>query len=220
MADLDSALSTVSDVTYDPHHLPEITYNRLNAHYRPAVALARLILRAMSFELTYGGTRAAACLIDMNRVFEDFVTVALREQFGVSEQAFPQGAAGRALWLDGRRQVRLRPDLSWWECGRPVFVGDVKYKKTTAAGVLHPDIYQSLAYAVATDLPGALLIYAAGESEQSAHRIAHVGKTIEVVTMDLAGPPSTVLADVERIAGRVRGWREVAEGGGGRMADN
>ena len=211
LARLDSALAAVSDVRYDPNHLPEVTYNRLNAHYRPAVELARLILRSTSFELAHGGVNAAGCLINMNQVFEDFVTLALRETLGLNERTFPQGAAGRSLWLDRRRRVRLKPDISWWDDGRPVFVGDVKYKKTTASGVLHPDIYQTLAYAVATDLPGALLIYAAGESEQSVHHIAHADKVIEVVTMDLSGPPSAVLEDVRRIAGRVRAWRGMAD---------
>lgn len=91
-----------------------------------------------------------------------------------------------------------------------MFVGDVKYKRTNVAGVLHPDIDQALAYTVATDLSGALLIYAAGEAEQVQYRIVHLGKTVEVIAMNLDGPPSAVLADVRRIADRVRSWRQGA----------
>lgn len=211
LAELDAALATVSAITYHPRHLPEIAYNRLNLHYRPALELARLILRAESFDLAHGGVRVVGCLIDMNVIFEDFVVVALREQLGLSERELPQGAKGRHLYLDQGRQVHLRPDISWWEAGRPVFVGDVKYKRTNATGVLHPDIYQTLAYAVATDLPAALLIYAAGESEPIIHRIAHLEKSIEVVAMDLAGPPSTLRREVARIAGCVLAWRPRAD---------
>lgn len=210
LAEIDAALATVSAVTYHPRHLPEIIYNRLNLHYRPALELARLILRTESFDLAHGGIRVAGCLFDMNSIFEDFVVVALREQLGLSERQLPQGAKGRRLYLDRGHQVQLRPDISWWEGGRPVFVGDVKYKRTTATGVLHPDIYQTLAYAVATDLPAALLIYAAGESEPIVHRIAHVDKSIEVIAMDLSGPPSTIRREVERIAGRVLALRSHA----------
>ena len=62
----------------------------------------------------------------------------------------------RDIYLDIDQRVRLRPDLSWWTRGRCEFVGDVKYKRTVAGKVLHPDLYQLLAYTIATDLPGAL----------------------------------------------------------------
>jgi hypothetical protein len=44
------------------------------------------------------------------------------------------------------------------------------------------------------------------------HHIAHPAKTIEVATMNLDGPPAAVLADVRRIADRVRAWRAAGEG--------
>lgn len=98
--------------------------------------------------------------------------------------------------------MKLEPDISWWEGGRAVFVGDVKYKRTSASGVLHPDIYQALAYAIAADLPGALLIYAAGECDEARHTVPFADKVIEVAALRLDGPPSTVLADVARVAER------------------
>ena len=103
----------------------------------------------------------------MNRVFEDFVVVALREQLRLSDREFVQGARHRSLWLDRGRRVRLKPDLSWWDAGRCVFVGDVKYKRVQVAEIEHPDIYQLLAYSIATNLPGGMLIYAAGEAESA-----------------------------------------------------
>jgi hypothetical protein len=83
----------------------------------------------------------------------------------------------------------------------------VKYKKTTVDGVLHPDIYQTLAYAVAADLPGALLVYAAGGSDPVYHRVVHLDRRIDVMALELDGPRSAVLADVERVADDVRLWR-------------
>jgi len=210
LAELDSALAPVADVTYRPHDLPEIPYNRLNEHYRPAVELARLILRSASFELSYGGVRAMGCLVDMNRVFEDFVVVALRDRLGLTDREFPQQAAGRQLWLDRERRLRLEPDVSWWEGARPVFVGDAKYKRTKADKARSPDVYQVLAYAVAADLPGAVLIYAAGEGNPASHRVVHLDKTVEVLTMDLDGPPSAVLREVDRVAARLAAWRRAA----------
>jgi 5-methylcytosine-specific restriction enzyme subunit McrC len=203
----DSVLGTVSAVEYDSRWLPEICYDRLNVHYRPAVELAKLILRSVSFELADGHIQAAAFLVDMNKVFEDFVVVALREALHLSERVFPQGASDRWLWLDKARTVRLQPDLSWWQGASCTFIGDVKYKRVKAVGVEHPDLYQLLAYVTATNLPGGLLVYAAGEGEPVTHQIVHFGKELEVVTLDLCGSPSEILDRVRKLARRVERLR-------------
>ena len=155
--------------------VPIVSYNRLNQHYQPAVELARLILAARSPELGPADRTSIAFRVDMNQVFEDFVVIALREQLELDAVLFPQGCNNQRLHLDEARQVRLRPDLSWWRQGRCLFVGDVKYKRVNIQGVLHPDLYQVLSYAAATALPTALLIYAAGEGEPRMHIVRHLG---------------------------------------------
>ena len=141
----------------------------------------------------------------MNQVFEDFMVTALRESLGVSERDLPQGASGRQIWL-ARDGIRLEPDISWWEGNRCVFVGDLKYKKTDY-GIPHADLYQLLAYTIAAHVPGGLLIYAQGEADPIAHTITHVGKRLEVVAMDLSGAPEEIMAEVSRIADRIRSIR-------------
>ncbi|MBF6614977.1 MAG: hypothetical protein IVW55_17875, partial [Chloroflexi bacterium] len=131
----DLLLQPVTLVEYDPSALPEILYTRLNERYRPAVELAKLILKATSFELKHGAVRATSFLVDMNEVFEDFVVIALREALGLSESAFPQGARGKHLTLDKAGWVDLRPDISWWEESRCLFVGDIKYKRINVEGI-------------------------------------------------------------------------------------
>jgi 5-methylcytosine-specific restriction enzyme subunit McrC len=208
LRNFDQALMRVSDVEYDPRRLPEVSWNRLNTHYRPAVELAKLILRSSSIELRRGRTRSATFLVDMNKVFEDFVVVALREALGLTEQQFPQGV-GRSR-LDRAGRVRLEPDISWWEDGDCVFVGDAKYKKVRAEGVNNPDLYQLLAYVVANRLPGGLLIYAAGEDEPAVHEVVHIGRRLEVITLDLRGDPDLILGRIQQVAQRVRSfghWR-------------
>jgi 5-methylcytosine-specific restriction enzyme subunit McrC len=199
----DETLSAVRLIEYDPRRLPEINWTRLNSRYRPAVELARLILRSTSFDLAHGGVRSSAFLIDMNQVFEDFVVTALREELRLSEHAFPQGNRGRWLRLDQAERIRLKPDISWWDGTRCRFVGDIKYKRINVAGILHPDLYQLLAYTIAADLAGGLLIYAAGEDVPVVHDIVNIGKRLEVVTLDLAGTPDEVLAQVGEVGRRV-----------------
>jgi 5-methylcytosine-specific restriction enzyme subunit McrC len=89
-----------------------------------------------------------------------------------------------------------------------VFVGDVKYKRITPAGFPNADIYQMLAYVTAADLPGGLLVYAAGEQQPVLHTIRHLGKTVEVVALDLTQSPEGILAQIEVLAKRVRQLRD------------
>lgn len=206
----DAGLETVRLIPYDPRRLRTITYTRLNAQYRPAVELAKLIIRATSFDLGHGDTRASSFLLNMNAVFEDFVTIALRESLALTERTFPQNAAGRPLCLDRSGLIHLKPDLSWWDGTACTFVGDVKYKRASVEGVVHPDLYQLLAYAVATDLPGGMLIYAAGEDVDVVHAIAQLPKRLEVVTLHCDGSEADILMQVGEIAERIRRLRATA----------
>lgn len=199
----DAALANVSLVEFHPAQLPEINWTRLNQHYKPAVELAMLIIRATSFEVGHGKVRSTSFLVDMNRVFEDFVIIALRESLGLSAITFPQGNDRHSLHLDHAGQIRLQPDISWWQGRECHFVGDVKYKRVDHRGVKHADIYQLLAYTIATDLPGGLLIYAAGEADGAVHEIRHLGKRIDVVPLDLAGSPENILHQIDMVAGRI-----------------
>lgn len=118
--------------------------------------------------------------------------------------AFPQGAAKRKLRLDEEGDIKLKPDLSWWVDGTCVFVGDCKYKRAVVEGVPKADLYQLLAYTTALDLDDGLLVYAAGEYPAGVHTVKHAGKRLHVVTLDLAGDPPAVLAEIEALASQIQ----------------
>ena len=182
---------------------PEIQYTRLNSHYRPAVELARLIIDNSSLELLHGEATGASFMLDMNRVFEQFLVVALREELGLSEREWRPGR----LTLDEDDNIRLEPDLSWQSGGRYRFVGDAKYKRIKPDGFPNADIYQMLAYCIAANLPSGLLIYAQGElepTEPPRYQIRHADKTIEVASINLEGQPDDILREVTHLAKRVR----------------
>lgn len=199
---LEPSFATVTPIDYRSRTLPDIHWTRLNDRYRPAVSIAKLILSGVSIESLTGATTASGFLLDMNKVFEDFVVVALREALGLDARRFPQGD-GR-LRLDTAGRVRLRPDLSWWRTGKCIFVGDAKYKRISVEGILHPDLYQLLAYTVAAELPEGLLIYAAGEADDVIHEIRYAGKRLRVVTLDLAGSIDQLLGEISDLAMTVK----------------
>lgn len=198
-------LDEVQLVDFPSAAVPKVAFTRLNDHYRGSVELATLILQRASYELHGGDVKATAFLVDMNRAFEDFVVWSLRAELRLSPAVFPQGAR-RRLFLDRARRVELRPDISWWVGNDCVFVGDVKYKRTEFDGQ-PADLYQLLAYAVATGLDSGLLIYAAGEDVDAAHDVHMAGKWLQVRTLDLGGTPAEILGEVAALARRIRAGR-------------
>ena len=160
LAWIGARLDAVSLVEYPANAVPAVTFDRLNHHYRQVVELSRLILRQRSFDAARGGVRAAGFLMDMNVIFQEFVTRALRDALQVSERVFRSDDQLRRVTLDEAGRVGLRPDLTWWDGARCTFAGDVKYKRIRDAHVPNADLYQLLAYVTALDLPGGLLIVA------------------------------------------------------------
>lgn len=199
LARLRQQLEAVTPVSLDGRGVPDPHWTRLNARYRPAVSLARLIVTTVGLEARAGGEDASSFVVDMNAVFERFVRVALREALHLPSTAFPAGSAATRIHLDTSHYIPLEPDLSWWDNGTCVFVGDCKYKKTTTS-TPNADVYQMLAYLTALDLSEGLLIYAAGEDVQQEIMIKTANKRIHVRTLDITQPPDIILQDVAQIA--------------------
>ena len=171
------------------------------------IAISLLVLRYGEFEALAGAVRAPGFLMNMNDVFQEFVTVALRQALGVSSVAFGERSIST---LDQAGRVNLKPDLVWREGSKCLFVGDAKYKKIEVQHAPNADLYQLLAYVTALDLPGGMLIYAKGEGEPAVHTVRHSGKRLEVAALDLCQPLEAVLKDVGKVAHRIKALRDRA----------
>ena len=194
-------VDSVSLMAFTPNAVPEVQFDRLNEHYREVVSLSRLILRHSAFESGRGNVRASGFLVDMNAVFQEFVTEALRQALGVSSRQFRERPIPS---LDEGNRVHLRPDLTWWDGTSCIFVGDAKYKNVSTDPVPNSDLYQLLAYVTALDLPGGLLIYAKGEADVSTYCSRHSGKRLEVAALDLSGTMDEALLRVRHLADGVK----------------
>ncbi len=215
--DLGWVAGTLADVSlreFPPSRVPEVAFDRLNDHYRGVVALSRLILRHGAFEAGRGAVRASGFLMDMNAVFQEFLTQALREEFDASPRTLQSDRELNRLTLDRGRRVRLEPDLTWWDGSTCTFVGDAKYKNLTGRRVPNSDLYQMLSYATALDLPGGLLVYAQGEVDDESYEVRHSGKRLAVASLDLSGTLDQILKRVRRIAGQVVLLRDAARRAG------
>ncbi|MCP3767654.1 McrC family protein [Streptomyces sp. MAR25Y5] len=181
--------------------LPEWRPSRLNSRYHHALHLARAVLQDASPEHGPGGLRIAGFLFDMNKLFEDFVTVALREALrGSGRTARLQDSHH----LDEAAAIRMRPDfVLYGPDGIPCAVADAKYKAEKRGGYPDADLYQMLAYCTTLGLDEGHLVYAKGNASHAAHRVRHAGILIHQHALDLDQEPAGLLAEVAEVAQRM-----------------
>lgn len=192
--------------------LPRWQPSRLNSRYQPALRLAEAVLRGSSPEHRPAGSEPLAVdgfLLDMNKLFEDFVTVALREALR------EHGLTARLQdlhHLDTAGLVRMRPDLvvRTGDGRTPIAVVDAKYKVEKADGLLNADLYQALAYATVLGLREAHLVYAAGRRPERFHEVRGTaagpeGRGVRLYqhSLDLSREPAQLLSALRGIAGRL-----------------
>lgn len=187
---------------------PTWTASRLNARYQPAMELAELILGGRSFEQRVGDLTVSGYLFNMATIFEDFVTVALREAM--------KSFGGRSslqyrTHLDVAETVPIRPDFVWSEQGRPRIVVDAKYKAEKPSGFPQADLYQLLAYCTVLGLPVGHLVYAKGEEDARTHQV--VGSSVRIIahTLDLTQQPGNLLASIRELAAEFRGSSQASD---------
>ena len=166
-------------------------FTRLNEHYRPALRLARLLLANLTLADQHGDIAASAFMVDMNQLFERFVTARLQEAL---RGRLEVGAQSR-LHLDEQERIVIQPDLRLRRDGADAGVADVKYKLTEdtkgfdvdeVAGH-QSDYYQLFAYATALDVRDGTLIYCADVSGEPAAPTSAVSRPPSVVTVRNAG---------------------------------
>lgn len=182
--------------------LPDWHPTRLNARYHHALHLARAVLDGASAEhAPGGGLHIDGFLFDMNKLFEDFVTVALREEFRGS------GRTARLQdphHLDEAARIRMRPDFVLYGAdGTPSAVVDAKYKAERPDGYPGADLYQMLAYCTALGLREGHLVYAKGNAGHAAHQVRHAGIVIHQHALDLDQQPAGLLRDIAAVARQI-----------------
>ncbi len=186
--------------------LPEIKLTRLNRHWETAARLAQLVMRRRSIRDERGAILGATFTVDMNALFERFVTAVVAERVrGTSYSLEPQ--ARRRLTSRGEGPhglvvppVNMRPDLLLKAGSASVAVGDAKYKELLRVGDWeHPDLYQLLAYCVRLQLDRGLLIYA-GKRPYTESPVIGTSIKLATVGIDLSGSPSRILQEGRRAA--------------------
>ena len=175
---------------------------RLNEHYKPALALAELVLQNLSLSEETGELSSCTFVFNMNKVFEDFVTAAftaaMRRHGGTVRPQVGEYS------LDRGAQLRLRPDIGWWDGDRCLAVLDAKYKAIDDGLLRHDDAYQMLAYCTAYGLDRGYLVYAKDSgAEPRTHIVRNSEHRIVVRALDVELEPEALLTEVQLLADEV-----------------
>ena len=171
---------------------PPIT--RLNQHYAPALALARLILRGMSVAARAGATTSVTFAFELHRVFEAFLETALGA--ALRRRAHQLLAKPKGHSLDADATIRLYPDFVVLRGTEVVSVLDAKFKRLDHD--LGGDAYQLLAYLLELGPRFGALISALGTAAD--RQVRSVDKVLAVRPLRLDCPPEAVLGQIEALA--------------------
>ncbi len=189
----------------ESHH-----FTRLDRHFLPAERLARLILSSDGLTDEIGVFSANAFFIDMNALFERFVShrVArlLQGTFDVGMQ--------HSVSLDQAGHVRMRPDLVLRRERTIVAVADIKYKITSDGVGKSGDYYQLLAYTTALRLQHGLLIYCQGTGDAPPREIIvrNSGQQLTTHAVQLDGSFSDIDEQMKVLACTLARLVEVSSG--------
>lgn len=171
------------DVRSAAEHL---TYHRANEHYRDAHRWARMLLDGSSFtdRHTRNSRVTHAFMVDMNALFEDFVTRLLQDAFSGSDvsvraqESMPRAIRGEG----GGSYTEIRPDIQLVQ-GRGANARrcsiDAKYKLYAERNVATSDLFQGFVYAQAAGgsaaAPTAFIVYASDRNVPSRTVTLHRG---------------------------------------------
>ncbi|MGE4163947.1 MAG: McrC family protein [Vicinamibacterales bacterium] len=183
----------------DRHWYERWTPTRLDAHWRTSAALADQLLNGVSMSTSEGNRRGLSFLIDMNRLFERFVTERLRR---LLPPPFVLADQHRAH-LDRAARIAIKPDLYIERDGEPFLVADLKYKLTTDGRPRNEDSYQAVVYATALGVKDAALIYHAEHPGDTAPTIAHIRHSpirLHTWPIDLRGTKASIDEQLQALA--------------------
>lgn len=191
-------LEGVTDTSLRPEDLDGFTPTRLSRYYDGALRLARLVLANLGFVDRAGDNDASSFMLDMNDLFQRWVTDRLRRHLRgrLTVDAEPP------MHLGEHRLVPMAPDLAFRQGGSIVYVGDVKYKLTDTGLGRASDYYQLLAYTTVTGLPAGVLIYCQHTSTtpQRSLTVQRSGHQLRTYPLDLQGDQAAVESSIAALA--------------------
>jgi len=200
---IDHALGEVTPTHHPASVVDRFVYDRQNRGYEPIHRLCKLFLEGFSLSEHAGGTAFRSFLIDMNALFEQFVSEILRERAPAGIEV----AAQHRDHLDLGRTLPIRPDLVVRRGRAVALAADCKYKRTEGGQLLHHDVYQVLAYCTALGVDRGLVAYPRHEDDAAADlAIRNSAVRIRKRSIDLGGDRHALRRAADTFAAEVFAW--------------
>jgi 5-methylcytosine-specific restriction enzyme subunit McrC len=191
----------VSSVPLDDGLFRKAGPTRLTEAYGPLLDLCRLLADGLTAGTDAGPTPCPAFLLDMERVFERYVTAGVVRAFTsagrytVSVQ--PLHIANRAV--PGQPDLLMRPDVMVDREGLPALVIDAKWKSLPGSPLVTDDVYQVLAYCVALGVGRAVLVYPGRRDRVWQYDLARTQVAVEIRTLRVTGSGRACARSLRRL---------------------
>jgi len=177
----------------------------LPPNYQPLLELCLLLSEGLAPGLSAGPTPAPTFLLEMERVFERYLTQGLVEAFGQRGwQTEVQQAHIVSEARPGQIDVTMKPDLLVTQQGRPLLVVDAKWKRLREGFPETADLYQMLAYCSALAVDQAALVYPGRRDRIGSFRIREAGVEVSVHTLCVSAAPPRCRKALRRLGQMLR----------------
>src|SRR6476646_3102450 len=159
-------------------HFKSIEYTPLNQHYKTILRLCELLLRDSALDEEIGEKTAISFLINMNKLFEEFVGNLLEKRF---EDYHVELQKTEHPEKTGRRLI-IKLDIMVSRNGIPLFIIDTKYQKFSGnAEVSHLELL--CLYSNTTHIKNCALVYI-GKSRTPPYDLEE-DITVHIILFDL-----------------------------------
>jgi 5-methylcytosine-specific restriction enzyme subunit McrC len=161
-----------------------ITYTPLNEHYRPMINLCDLLLRDSSIDIeTIGQKSSLSFLINMDKLFEDFVGNFLKEKLGkhnvkLQRKAYPE------ISNKNNAALYVHLDIQLFHNNSPIMILDTKYKEYRGKPE-EEEVAQMVLYSNSTRIKQCVLVYT-GVSKSIQPYYLKENIMLHIVLIDLA----------------------------------
>lgn len=134
-----------------------IEYSPLNMHYKPILSLCKIFLEDSLLNIKNMGEKTGiSFLIDMNKIFENFVANLLIEQIGTNQIVIQKVEYPEV----NDYRLSIRPDIQIQKNGKPLLVLDTKYRlleQDNTPSIQH--VSQMSLYSLTTGVSKCALVY-------------------------------------------------------------
>ncbi len=192
-----AAFAEIRPIALAPESFAAAEPDRRTEAYRPLLDLCRLLAEQLAPGRVAGPTRCPAFLLDMERVFEQYVTRGMVEACAHRpddtvrvQPLFSAGTGG---------DIPMRPDVILTRHGEARTILDAKWKRKPRCPLRTDDLYQVIAYATALGLDRAMLVYPGRRDRAWRYTLARTPLTIDVRALRVVGSRAACTRSLRRL---------------------